>query len=133
MLKRIMDIIKGGSKGNGVDIKKNKYNNVEEYLDEVIEVQATPEEDDVVNIKVCKVENDSDAVEALLLVESGNIVIAKIPHLEKEADDEFFEILSKMDDEVRKYEGTLMILGDEFLLLTPKNVRVEKHKSLGEE
>ncbi|ADG13060.1 Protein of unknown function DUF1621 [Methanocaldococcus infernus ME] len=132
MLKRIMDIIKG-SKGNGVDIKKNKYDNVEEYLDEVIEVQATPEEDDVVNIKVCKVENDSDAVEALLLVESGNIVIAKIPHLEKEADDEFFEILSKMDDEVRKYEGALMILGDEFLLLTPKNVRVEKHKSLGEE
>ncbi|WP_456471879.1 cell division protein SepF [Methanocaldococcus sp.] len=111
-------------------IKKTNPESIEKYLEEIVEINATAEEDNRVVIKVCKIYDEKDAVEALLLVESGNIVIAKIPNLEKEADDEFFELIEKMDNEVKKYNGALLILGDEFLLLTPHYVSVEKHRSL---
>ena len=61
-----------------------------------------------------------------MLAEAGYIVIAKTPNLEKEIDDEFIEIIGKMRTEVSKFGGMLLALGDEHLLITPRNVVIEK-------
>jgi SepF-like predicted cell division protein (DUF552 family) len=99
---------------------------VDDYLEEIEEIPLTPVDDEKTVIKVCSIEDEKDAVNAILMAEAGYIVIAKIPNLEKEIDDEFIEIIEKMRDEVSKFGGMLLALGDEHLLITPRNVVIEK-------
>ncbi|XRO75786.1 cell division protein SepF [Methanocaldococcus sp. 28A] len=99
---------------------------IDDYLGEIEELPITPVEDEKVIIKVCSIEDDKDAVNAIVMAEAGYIVIAKTPNLEKEIDDEFIEIIKKIKNETTKFGGNLIILGDEHLLITPKNVVIEK-------
>ncbi|ADC69916.1 Protein of unknown function DUF1621 [Methanocaldococcus sp. FS406-22] len=99
---------------------------IDDYLGEIEEIPITPAEEEKVTIKVCSIEDEKDAVNAIVMAEAGYIVIAKTPNLEKEIDDEFIEIIRKMRNEVAKFGGMLLALGDEHLLITPKNVIIEK-------
>ncbi|AAB98927.1 TPA: cell division protein SepF [Methanocaldococcus jannaschii] len=99
---------------------------VDDYLEEIEEIPLTPVEEEKVIIKVCSIEDEKDAVNAIVMAEAGYIVIAKTPNLEKEIDDEFIEIIRKMRNEVAKFGGMLLALGDEHLLITPRNVVIEK-------
>ncbi|XRO76740.1 cell division protein SepF [Methanocaldococcus sp. 10A] len=99
---------------------------IDDYLGEIEEIPITPVEEEKVTIKVCSIEDDKDAVNAIVMAEAGYIVIAKTPNLEKEIDDEFIEIIKKIKNETIKFGGNLIILGDEHLLITPKNVVIEK-------
>ncbi|AIJ05830.1 hypothetical protein JH146_0986 [Methanocaldococcus bathoardescens] len=99
---------------------------IDDYLGEIEEIPITPVEEEKLTIKVCSIEDEKDAVSAIVMAEAGYIVIAKTPNLEKEIDDEFIEIIKKMRNEIIKFGGNLIILGDEHLLITPKNVVIEK-------
>ena len=99
---------------------------IDDYLEEIEEIPISPMEDEKITIKVCSIEDEKDAVNAIVLAEAGYIVIAKTPNLEKEIDDEFIEIIGKMRTEVSKFGGMLLALGDEHLLITPRNVVIEK-------
>ena len=99
---------------------------IDDYLEEIEEIPISPMEDEKITIKVCSIEDEKDAVNAIVLAEAGYIVIAKTPNLEKEIDDEFIEIIGKMRTEVSKFGGMLFALGDEHLLITPRNVVIEK-------
>ena len=99
---------------------------IDDYLEEIEEIPIRPMEDEKITIKVCSIEDEKDAVNAIVLAEAGYIVIAKTPNLEKEIDDEFIEIIGKMRTEVSKFGGMLLALGDEHLLITPRNVVIEK-------
>ncbi len=99
---------------------------VDDYLGEIEELPITPAEEEKITIKVCSIEDEKDAVNAIVMAEAGYIVIAKTPNLEKEIDDEFIEIIRKMRNEVAKFGGMLLALGDEHLLITPGNVVIEK-------
>jgi SepF-like predicted cell division protein (DUF552 family) len=99
---------------------------IDDYLEEIEEIPIRPMDDEKITIKVCSIEDEKDAVNAIVLAEAGYIVIAKTPNLEKEIDDEFIEIIGKMRTEVSKFGGMLLALGDEHLLITPRNVVIEK-------
>jgi len=99
---------------------------IDDYLEEIEEIPISPMDDEKITIKVCSIEDEKDAVNAIVLAEAGYIVIAKTPNLEKEIDDEFIEIIGKMRTEVSKFGGMLLALGDEHLLITPRNVVIEK-------
>ena len=99
---------------------------IDDYLEEIEEIPISPMEDEKITIKVCSVEDEKDAINAIVLAEAGYIVIAKTPNLEKDIDDEFIEIIGKMRTEVSKFGGMLLALGDEHLLITPRNVVIEK-------
>ena len=99
---------------------------IDDYLEEIEEIPISPMEDEKITIKVCSIEDEKDAVNAIVMAEAGYIVIAKTPNLEKEIDDEFIEIIRKMRNEVAKFGGMLLALGDEHLLITPRNVIIEK-------
>ena len=99
---------------------------IDDYLEEIEEIPISPMDDEKITIKVCSIEDEKDAVNAIVLAEAGYIVIAKTPNLEKEIDDEFIEIIGKMRTEVSKFGGMLLALGGEHLLITPRNVVIEK-------
>ncbi|WP_048056250.1 cell division protein SepF [Methanocaldococcus fervens] len=99
---------------------------IDDYLEEIEEIPITPVEEEKTIIKVCSIEDEKDAVNAVVMAEAGYIVIAKTPNLEKEIDEEFIEIIKKMRNEALKFGGNLIILGEEHLLITPKNVVIEK-------
>ncbi len=123
MFEFLKKILKGN---NGSDVKPESIN-VEEYLQEIEELNVEPESEKLI-IKVCDVYDENDAINALVLVEAGYIVIAKIPNIEKEADDEFLELLKKVKNEVTKMGGLLALLGNEYMILTPKNCLIERVK-----
>ncbi|CAB3289578.1 conserved protein of unknown function [Methanocaldococcus lauensis] len=124
MLEKIKKLLKGGE---GKPISTPPIP-IDDYLGEIEEIPITPVEEEKIVIKVCSIEDDKDAVTAIILAEAGYIVIAKTPNLEKEIDDEFIEIIKKIRNEVLKNGGNVIILGDEHLLITPKNVVIEKQK-----
>ncbi|MEO2117049.1 MAG: cell division protein SepF [Methanocaldococcus sp.] len=123
MLEKLKKIL---NKGRGSNISAPNPVSVDDYLEEIEEIPLTPVEEEKVIIKVCSIEDDKDAVNAIVMAEAGYIVIAKTPNLEKEIDDEFIEIIRKMRNEVAKFGGMLLALGDEHLLITPRNVVIEK-------
>ncbi|CAB3287163.1 conserved protein of unknown function [Methanocaldococcus lauensis] len=125
MLEKIKKLLKGKNTGN---LTPPAPVTIDDYLGEIEEIPITPVEEEKIVIKVCSIEDDKDAVTAIVLAEAGYIVIAKTPNLEKEIDDEFIEIIKKIRNEVLKNGGNVIILGDEHLLITPKNVVIEKQK-----
>ena len=122
MLEKLKKLLKK----NGDNFSAPAPVSVDDYLGEIEEIPITPVEEEKVTIKVCSIEDEKDAVNAIVMAEAGYIVIAKTPNLEKEIDDEFIEIIRKMRNEVAKFGGMLLALGDEHLLITPRNVIIEK-------
>ncbi|MCQ6254641.1 cell division protein SepF [Methanocaldococcus sp.] len=125
MLEKLKKLFKGK---NNENLNPPTPVSIDDYLQDIEELPITSVEDEKIVIKVCSIEDEKDAVTAIVLAEAGYIVIAKTPNLEKEIDDEFIEIIKKIRDEVLKNGGNVIILGDEHLLITPKNVVIEKQK-----
>ncbi|NPA62785.1 MAG: cell division protein SepF [Methanococci archaeon] len=123
MLKKLKQLL---NKGRGENISTPSPVSIDDYLEEIEEIPISTVEEEKITIKVCSIEDEKDAINAIVLAEAGYIVIAKTPNLEKEIDDEFVEIIRKMRNEVAKFGGMLLALGDEHLLITPKNVIIEK-------
>ncbi|ENN96020.1 hypothetical protein J422_04745 [Methanocaldococcus villosus KIN24-T80] len=110
----------------GKKIKSTKPITIEEYFESLEELPHDVVDEEKIVIKACSIYNEKDGVDAILYAESGHIVIAKIPNLEKDVDEEFIEVIKKIRDEVSKFGGKLILLGEEHLLITPKNVIIEK-------
>ncbi|WP_423792769.1 hypothetical protein ACPB8Q_00785 [Methanocaldococcus indicus] len=124
----LLKAIFGIKKEKNEKIKPEKKENLENYIDEIEELHVEPEPEYKIVIKVCKISNEQDALNAIILVEKGDLVIGKIPDIEREADDEFIDLLSKLKNEIAKMGGSAILLGNEHILLAPKDVCIEKIK-----
>ena len=62
----------------------------------------------------------------IVMVEAGYLVIANTPHLERDIDEEYAAILSKLKNEVAKIGGKMVGLSETKIFIVPRNVIIEK-------
>ncbi|EHP88554.1 cell division protein SepF [Methanotorris formicicus] len=110
--------------GSGkTDIKQPAPITIEEY----VELPMAPvEEEKSIRIKVCDLNDGKDAVNIIVMVEAGYLVIANTPHLERDIDEEYAAILSKLKNEITKIGGKMVGLSETKIFIVPRNVIIEK-------
>ncbi|AEF97249.1 cell division protein SepF [Methanotorris igneus] len=119
VLEKLKEIL-GVGKPN---IKQPAPLSIEEYVELPI---ASVEEEKPIRIKVCDLNDEKDAVNIIVMIEAGYLVIANTPHLERDIDEDYAAILSKLKNEVAKIGGKMVRLCETKLLIVPKNIVIEK-------
>ena len=95
---------------------------VEEYVE--LPEETGPEEEKQVKILVEKLESFVDVDRLLKKVREGNIVIAGIKELKDSNMDELKHSISKMRTVCQSFDGDIVGVGDEWLIISPSNARV---------
>ncbi len=102
--------------------EKEQVGTVEEFTEIPIEVDQ-PEK---VKIIIEKLESLSDTDRIIKKVRTGNVVIARIKELKENNLDELKHSISKIKTSCTVFQGDLAGIGDEWLLITPSSVKINR-------
>ena len=108
---------------------KKKQPDVEEKIEEFTELP--PEGDSVQKVAVVieKIEGLADADRIIKKVRTGSVVIARIKELREQNVDELKHCISKIKTSAAVFQGDLAGVGDEWLLITPSSVMINRGES----
>ncbi len=108
---------------------KKRQPEVEENIEEFTELP--PETDTVAktNIVIEKIEGLADADRIIKKVRTGSVVIARIKELREQNVDELKHCISKIKTSAAVFQGDLAGVGDEWLLVTPPSVNINRGDS----
>src|SRR3989344_556604 len=95
-------------------------------MDDYVEMQAEPEADKSVNVMIDRLENYAAVDRVIKKVREGNIVIVKIKDLKDMDLDELKQAVSKLRTVTSSIKGDIVGVSDEWLLITPPTVRIER-------
>ena len=120
----VLDTIKKILKGDETTTKlKSGPVSIEDYVEVPVQIH---EENNIIKIKVCELEDYRDAREIVLLIEAGYLVIADTINLERDMDEDYAKLLAYLKDKLSECGGNMVRVGDEKILVIPSNVVIEK-------
>jgi SepF-like predicted cell division protein (DUF552 family) len=120
----VLDAIKKILKGDETTTKlKSGPVSIEDYVEVPVQIH---EENNIIKIKVCELEDYRDAREIVLLIEAGYLVIADTINLERDMDEDYAKLLAYLKDKLSECGGNMVRVGDEKILVIPSNVIIEK-------
>ncbi|MBI4174777.1 MAG: cell division protein SepF [Candidatus Aenigmarchaeota archaeon] len=102
---------------------------VEEHIEEFTELPVEGEQEAKMNVIIEKLEGLSDADRVIKKARTGNIVIARIKELREQNVDELKHCISKIKTSAAVFQGDLAGVGDEWLLITPASVRINRDEA----
>lgn len=103
---------------------------VEEKIEEFTELPAE-EQPAKTTVIIEKIEGLADSDRVIKKARTGNIVIARIKELREQNVDELKHCISKIKTSCAVFEGDLAGVGDEWLLITPSSVRINRGEAAG--
>lgn len=101
---------------------KKEDDKIEEYSEIPMEVDTSGQ----LKILIEKLEDFSSVDRILKRVREGNIVIAKIKELKEANMDELKHCITKMKSITDGFDGDIAGVGDEWLIVTPSVVRIQR-------
>lgn len=104
---------------------------VEEKIEEFTEIPLDIEPSEKVKIIVEKIEGLADADRIIKKVRTGSVVIARIKDLKETNVEELKHCISKIKTSATVFQGDLAGIGDEWLLVTPSSVKINRGESAG--
>ena len=120
----VLDAIKKILKGDETTTKlKSGPVSIEDYVEVPVQIH---EENNIIKIKVCELEDYRDATDIAVLVEAGHLVIADTINLERDIDEDYAKLLAYLKDKLSECGGNMVRVGDEKILVIPSNVIIEK-------
>lgn len=102
--------------------KRDKDLNLEDY----VEVPIQLDEQKGVKIVIEKLENFAAVDRVVKKLREGNIVIVKIKEMRESNLDELKHSVSKLRTVCSSMQGDIVGVGDEWVILTPANARIER-------
>ncbi len=102
--------------------RRDKDLNIDDYVEVPIEL----EEQKHVKIMIERLENFAAVDRVVKKLREGNIVIVKIKELKDSNLDELKHAVSKLRTVCSSMEGDIVGVGDEWVILTPANARIER-------
>lgn len=103
--------------------KENKPKD-EKKKSDIIELEE-PEIKPEIYVKVISMSTIKDVENVALAVRSGNIVLAKMKDLLKSLP-EYETALQKLKRYANQYNWDIVLIGEEYALLTPRGIRIER-------
>src|SRR3989338_7150548 len=107
---------------------KKRQPEVEERIEEFTELPAE-QEGAKVNIVIDKIEGLADSDRVIKKVRTGSVVIARIKELRENNVEELKHCISKIKTSATVFQGDLAGVGDEWLLVTPPSVNINRGDS----
>ncbi len=102
---------------------------VEERVEDFTELPVEAEGGEKVKVVIEKIEGLADADRIIKKARTGNIVIARIKELREQNVDELKHCISKIKTSATVFQGDLAGVGDEWLLVTPASVRINRDEA----
>ncbi len=103
--------------------RRSRELNVDDYVEMPVEIE---EKGGHVKIIIEKLENYAAADRVIKKLREGNIVILKVKELKDSNLNELKHVISKLRTVCNSIEGDIVGVGDEWIILTPANARVER-------
>ena len=94
--------------------------------EEIAEVPELQEEASPVTIVVDKLDSYAACDRILRKVKTNHIVIAKIKELKESNMDELKQAVNRLKTSVALWDGDIAGVGEEWLIITPKNAKVQR-------
>lgn len=104
---------------------------VEEKIEEFTELPSEEEQAPKTSVIIEKIEGLADSDRVIKKARSGNIVIARIKELREQNVEELKHCISKIKTSCAVFEGDLAGVGDEWLLVTPSTVKINRGEAAG--
>ncbi len=98
----------------------------EAKVDEFTEIPIEANQPEKVKIMIERIDTLSDTDRIIKKVRSGNIVIARIKDMKENNLDELKHSISKLKTSTTVFQGDIAGVGDEWLLITPSTVRINR-------
>ena len=108
--------------GRNIFKKKDEKNDLEEYLELPLEI----EQQQHVKIMIEKMDTYGSVDRVLRKVREGHIVVAQIKQLHDQDIGQLKAAISKIKAISENIGGDVVGVGDEWIVVTPANVRVER-------
>lgn len=108
---------------------KKRQPPVEEKVEDFTELPIDSEPSEKMKVMIEKIESLSDADRVIKKVRTGGIVIARIKELKEQNVDELKHCISKIKTSCAVFQGDLAGVGDEWLLITPPSVRINRDEA----
>lgn len=102
---------------------------VEERVEDFTELPVDGEAAPQMKVIIEKIEGLADADRIIKKARTGNIVIARIKELREQNVDELKHCISKIKTSATVFQGDLAGVGDEWLLVTPASVRINRDEA----
>ena len=108
--------------------KKNIFRREKDkdLLEEYAELPLQIEEQKHVKIMIDNMESYASADRILRKVREGHIVVAQIKQLRNQNMDQLKAAVSKIKAVTETIEGDVVGIGEEWLVVTPKNVKIQR-------
>lgn len=103
--------------------RKDRDLNIDDYVEVPIDIEETQKN---VKIMLDRLENYSAVDRVIKKLRDGNIVIVKIKELKEANLDDLKHAVSKMRTVCNSMDGDIVGVGDEWIILTPNNARIER-------
>jgi SepF-like predicted cell division protein (DUF552 family) len=95
-------------------------------IDEFTEIPIEVDQAEKIKVMIDRLDTLSDADRVIKKVRSGNVVIARIKDMKENNLDELKHSISKIKTSCTVFQGDLAGVGDEWLLITPSTVRINR-------
>ncbi len=102
---------------------------IEEKIEEFTELPPEGEQAPKVTVVIEKIEGLVDADRIIKKVRTGSVVIARIKELKEQNVDELKHCISKIKTSAAVFQGDLAGVGEEWLLITPSSVTINRGES----
>jgi len=102
---------------------------VEEHIEEFTELPVEGDAAPQMKVIIEKIEGLSDADRIIKKARTGNIVIARIKELKEQNVDELKHCISKIKTSAAVFQGDIAGVGDEWLLITPQSVKINRDEA----
>ena len=111
----------------GKIFKKNDQQASEPHIEEFTELPMDLEENkDNMKVVIEKLEDFTDTDRIIRKVRSGSITIVNIKGIKERSMDELKHAISKFKTSVAVFNGDIVGVGDEFVILTPATAKIHR-------
>jgi uncharacterized protein len=94
--------------------------------DQYAEIPYEEEYSDRLTVKIENIDGYTSVDRVIRAAREGHVVLAKIKQLREENVEELKHCISKLKNAVNNFQGDIIGIGEEFVLVTPKTARIER-------
>ncbi len=121
ILKKIFG--ENNNSSSNLNLNRGSVSSIEEYVEVPVQIH---DDNNIIKIKVCELEDYRDATDIAVLIEAGYLVLANTINLERDIDEDYAKLLAYLKDKLSECGGNMVRVGDEKILIIPSNVIIEK-------
>lgn len=95
-------------------------------IEEYAELFGEDDDQDRMNVKIANIKGFTSVDKIIRDARDGHIVLARIKDLKEENIDELKQCISKLKNAVNNFNGDIIGVGEEFVIVTPNTARIER-------